>query len=461
MQEFSMIGSIINNKYRIEEELGRGGMGIVYKAYDTLLNRTVALKIMDPQLAQQPKLSQRFRGEAQILMTLEHPHIVRLYDLQMLASGFFIVMEFVEGLTLAQKINPAQDKTRPIRYEEALPIFKQSLQAIGYAHQKGILHRDLKPSNIMLTPPNGIKVMDFGLAKNPQEVDLTQSQDVFGTPVYMPPEQIKGLNKTDRRSDIYALGMTLYETLTGRWPFPAQENYFALVQVILNEEFPSPTRFNSAVPKALAKIVMKALAKKPERRFQTAEEMLAAIEQFEQRTMTIPAPPPPTQTIIPKPIQVPPKPKRFREHWGFMLTASAILLAVALGIYKFLGNLPLPSQTNPVAVTPSDSTKKSSAPPRLTHSPVIMEIAAITDAKTLRTKLRAYQQDMQIAAGEEKDFDSLESCYVFVYDEQNVLGVFQLQGNVYYGVNSTETYPRLPEQFSGKKAIWVKDYSVQ
>jgi len=428
----TMIGSIINNKYRIEEELGRGGMGIVYRAYDTLLNRTVALKIMNPELVQRQNLLQRFLGEAQILVKLSHPHIVKVYDLQVMAPGFFIVMEYVEGLTLTEKIKPSAR----IPYQEALPIFKQTLQAIAYAHQAGVLHRDIKPSNIMLTPNNGVKVMDFGLAKNPQEVDLTQSQDVFGTPAYMSPEQIKGLKKADRRSDIYALGMTFYEILTGRWPFPAQENFFTLIQVIINDEFPSPTRFNPTVPKALARIVMKALEKEPEQRFQTAEEMLAAIVQLEREPITL------QPSTVPAPVP-PPNGSKIRV-WQ-ILVAAALLLVVALGVYKFLGNSSLPSQ---------------SALPRLTHSPLMMELAGITETSTLQQKLVEYRRAMQIAVGKEDDFESLEGCYVFVCDEQRVLGVFQLKGNIYYAVNSITSYADLPKQFSGKMAIWVQDYRV-
>jgi len=459
-----MIGSIINNKYRIEEELGRGGMGIVYRAGDTLLNRTVALKIMNPELVQQQNLLQRFLGEAQILVKLSHPYIVKVYDLQVMAPGFFIVMEYVEGLTLTRKIKPSATETIPIPYPEALPIFKQTLQAIAYAHEAGVLHRDIKPSNIMLTAHHLVKVMDFGLAKNPQGLDLTQPQDILGTPVYMAPEQIKGLSHVDRRSDIYSLGMTLYEMLTGRWPFEPEKNFFVLAKKIVEENFPPPTRFNAAVPKDLAKIVMTALAKKPEQRFQTAEKMLAAIEQFEQRTMTIPAPPPPpAPTTIPAPIPVPLKPQRFWERPGFMLTASAILLAVVLGVYRFLGNSSLPSQSNPAAVSPStsDSTKNPPALPRLTHSPLLMELAAITETPALLKKLSDYQQELKLTAGKEADFESLDGCYLFVCEAQNVLGVFQLKKNIYHAVNSTTSYADLPEKFSGKTAIWVQEHSVQ
>jgi serine/threonine protein kinase len=448
-----MIGSTINNKYRIDRELGRGGMGVVYEAHDTLLHRTVALKIMNPELAGRKDLLQRFLSEAQILVRLDDPRIVKVYDLQVMTPGFFIVMEYVKGLTLARKIKPleTEPETIPLPYQEALPIFKQTLHAIEYAHQAGILHRDLKPSNIMLTPGSGVKVMDFGLAKNPQEVDLTQSQEVLGTPVYMPPEQIKGLKQTDRRSDIYALGMTFYEMLTGRWPFPAQENYFALLHVILNEEFPSPNRFNAAVPKALAKIVMKALEKKPERRFQTAGEMLAAIAKFEQDTLTLPPPPP-----VPPP---PPPPNGVNKRIWLTLAAAALLLVVALGVNKFLENSSLPRQPNPVAASTSASDSTKNLPARR-HSPLMLELAGITDTPALLNKLSVYQRETKLTAGKKDDFESVEGCYLFVCDAQNVLGVFRFKENVYYAVNSTASYADLSQKFSGKTAIWVREQSV-
>jgi len=448
-----MIGSIINDKYRIDRELGRGGMGIVYEAYDTLLHRTVALKIMNPELVQRQDLLQRFLSEAQILVKLSHPHIVKVYDLQVMAPGFFIVMEYVQGLTLADKINPSPDTTRPMPYEEALPIFKQSLQAIAYAHQAGVLHRDIKPSNIMLTANDVVKVMDFGLAKNPQGLDLTQSQDILGTPVYMAPEQIKGLSHADRRSDIYSLGMTLYEMLTGRWPFEYQKNYFALAKIIVEENFLSPIHFNSTVPKDLAKIVMTALAKKPKQRFQTAEEMLAAIAQFESETIPLPSPPP---APVPTPT---PQPNGANKRVWPMLAAAALLLIVALGVYKFLENSSAPEKSNPPISM--DSTKSKPDSIRPTHSALIKELSGIAETKILQNKLAEYRRAMQIAVGKKDGFESLEGCYVFVCDAQRVLGVFQFKDNVYYAVNSSEIYPRLPEQFSGKIAIWVQDSSVK
>jgi len=446
-----MIGEVINNKYRIEARLGDGGMGIVYKAQDMKLDRTVALKVMRPDLIKDESLLKRFLIEAKALAKLEHPNIVTVYELGELEGSFFIVMQFIDGITLAKKL----EGSGALPYSEALHIFKPMLAAIGYAHQFQIIHRDIKPSNVMLTQQGVVKVMDFGVAKIQEGLDPAKPSIWAGTPYYMSPEQFIGVAPIDRRSDIYSLSIVLYEILTGRLPFEmtAQAD---LIKLIVQDEYLPPHHVKPSIPKALSAIVMTALAKKPEQRFQSAEEMLNAIAQFERETQTIP---PPKPKPVPAPPLPPPKPNGEKKRpWlrqTLPLTVSVIVLGVAWGVYKFLETSALPEKSAPPAA--GDSLKSK----RPTHSPLIMELAGITDTKTLQTKLRAYQQDMQIAAGEEKDFDSLEGCYVFVYDEQNVLGVFQFKSDVYYGVNSKETYPRLPEQFSGKKAIWVQDYSVQ
>jgi len=455
--ESNLIGEIIDNKYRVEARLGEGGMGIVYKAWDMKLERPIALKVMRPDLIKDEGVRKRFLIEAKALAKLEHPNIVTVYGFGELQSSFFMVMQFIDGITLAQKLSDSG----ALPYHQAMPIFKQMLAAIGYVHQNEIIHRDLKPSNVMLTPQSVVKVMDFGVAKIQQSVGATLASMMVGTPRYMSPEQIEGAAKIDRRSDLYSLGMTLYEMLAGRLPFEVpEENFYALAKIIVEHEFFSPRQFNPAVPKRLADIVMKAIAKAPDRRFQNTGEMLAAIEQFEQKTMTIPAPPlPPTQTLIPKPIPAPPKPKRFWERRSFMLATSAILLSAALVVYKLLENSSAPEKSNPPIAM--DSTKSKADSTRLTHSALIKELSGIAETKILQQKLTEYRRAMQIAVGKEDDFESLEGCYLFMCEAQRVLGVFQFNNNVYCAVNSAEIYPRLPEQFSGKIAIWVQESSVK
>jgi serine/threonine protein kinase len=285
-----MVGKVIN-KYRIEAKLGEGGMGIVYKAWDTVLERTVALKMLHPTLAQDEKFLKRFRAEARALARLENPNIVAVFDLQETEFGLFIVMQYVEGATLAEKLQG----TGPLPLEIALPIIKQLLTALNHAHQVGVIHRDIKPGNVMLTPQGLVKITDFGMAKIHAGISLTQSTSTGGTLFYMPPEQMQSLANVDQRSDIYSTGMTFYEMLAGRLPFEKHENIYTLPKIIVEGRFLPPDQYHPAVPKGLSNIVMKAIAKSPAKRYQSAEEMLEAITQFEAaraptRTLQLPKP---------------------------------------------------------------------------------------------------------------------------------------------------------------------------
>jgi hypothetical protein len=273
-----MIGKTINNRYRIDKKLGEGGMGLVYQAWDTALERPVALKMMHAILAQDEAFLKRFLTEARALAQLENPHIVIVFDLLETELGSFIVMQYVEGMTLADKIQQAG----PMPYQEALPIFKQILTAIGHAHRAGVIHRDIKPGNVILTQQNLVKITDFGLARIQRDARLTPSVGTGGTLYYMSPEQVKNTT-IDHRSDVYSIGMTCYEVLAGRIPFKKTDTQVDVLNAILKDRFPPPDRFNTAVPKELAKIVMKAIATAPKKRFQSTEEMVAALERLEAK----------------------------------------------------------------------------------------------------------------------------------------------------------------------------------
>ena len=263
--------------YRILDILGRGGMGIVYKAEDVALLRPVALKMIDPSLAQDEAFLRRFRSEARALARIDNPNIVRVYALRQNERGVFIVMEYVEGGTLSDLIT-----SDPLPWPRAMPIIKQMLHAFAHAHELGIIHRDIKPSNIMLTPDHTVKVTDFGLAKM-QRTDgtITLTKGVTGTLFFMSPEQVKGNVDLDHRTDLYSLGMTIYKTLAGRLPFDRNEGEFAIMRRIVEERFPPPNTFNPDVPKRLAAIVMKSLEKEPAKRYADAQKMLKAFEAFE------------------------------------------------------------------------------------------------------------------------------------------------------------------------------------
>ncbi|MCI0694343.1 protein kinase [candidate division KSB1 bacterium] len=271
-----MLNKIVD-KFRIDAVLGEGGMGIVYRAWDMVLERHVALKMIHRQFTPTEISFRRFLAEAKILAKLEHPNIVQVYDLLEHEGSWFIVMQYVEGLTLAKII----EREGPMPYQRFSPVCKQVLAALGYAHRAGVIHRDIKPSNVILAREGTVKVTDFGLAKYEHHPALTQTSSTGGTLYYMSPEQVKNLANVDQRSDLYAIGMMFYEMLTGRTPFPPGAPPIDIMNAILDQPFQSPRRLLASVPEPLSEIVMKALAKDPAQRHQSADEMLNAITQFE------------------------------------------------------------------------------------------------------------------------------------------------------------------------------------
>lgn len=268
----SIIGKIVDN-YQITGILGKGGMGVVYKAKDMTLDRDVALKMMDSNLARDEDFLKRFKSEAKALAKMQSPNIVSVFALRETEIGFALVMEFVEGNTLADRIR----LHGPMPLAKALPIFKQLLTALDDAHRTNVIHRDIKPSNVMLTPGDVVKVTDFGLAKIQQVSSATVTMGTGGTLYYMSPEQIRGLSNVDARGDIYSLGMTLYETVTGRVPFSNDLTDFDIRQMIVDGKIPPPDKFNPGLPKDLVKAIMKSIDKDPAKRFQSAAEMWDAI----------------------------------------------------------------------------------------------------------------------------------------------------------------------------------------
>lgn len=279
-QPESFIGKEVDG-HRIDAVLGRGGMGIVFKAQNLDLSRTVALKIINPALAQDDSFLRRFRSEARALAQIHHPNIVIVYDFRQFDMGFYISMEYVDGFTLADYM----EKNGAIPWQDALHLTKQMLSAFHYAHSCGVIHRDIKPRNILLTPNNVVKITDFGLAKILQEgkstSDTTVTMATGGTIHYMPPEQIRGLRNVDHRGDIFSLGMTIYEAIAGDLPFNKNASGYTIQKMIVEEPFPDLRKRAPDVPKALSRIIMKSLEKEPHKRFSSAAEMISALEEFE------------------------------------------------------------------------------------------------------------------------------------------------------------------------------------
>jgi serine/threonine protein kinase/tetratricopeptide (TPR) repeat protein len=260
-------GTLIGGKYKIIDEIGHGGMGVVYSAEDIRLKRTVAIKFLPPHLADFADLKERFLIEAQAAAALSHPNICVIHEIGEAEGRPFITMEHVVGETLRDKI-----KKGPFKPEEAVDIVSQVAAGLAEAHGKGIIHRDIKSGNIMVTPKGRAKVMDFGLAKLRGSSSLTKSQTTLGTVAYMSPEQARG-GKLDGRTDIWSLGVVLYEMLSGKLPFKGEHDQ-SVIYAILHEEPESLAKARPGLAPDLEHIVGQALSKKPADRYQTMEEFL-------------------------------------------------------------------------------------------------------------------------------------------------------------------------------------------
>jgi serine/threonine protein kinase len=265
-----MIGQSVGH-YRILEKLNEGGMGAVYKALDTVLDREVAIKVLKPELARQMTVIERFRTEALTLAKLNHPNIATLHSFFDHENELFMILEFVPGETLDKVLQ----RRAALSCEEAIPIFNELLDSIDHAHEFGVIHRDIKPANIMLTEKGTLKVLDFGIARLNGRAKITRVGNILGTLEYMSPEQAKG-EETDVRSDIYSLGMTLYEILTGKTPFET-ENDFELIQKQITEIPIQPRVINPNIPGKIEAAIIKAYSKNPDERFQTAGEFRLAL----------------------------------------------------------------------------------------------------------------------------------------------------------------------------------------
>ena len=274
-----MIDKLIG-QYKIVEVLGRGGMGVVYRAHDTVLDRDVALKMMDALIASDPGFLKRFQAEARALAKLNDPNIVSIFNLLETPDGVCIVMELVKGRSLAQILK----HDHPLPISRATRIFRQIFTALDHAHKEGVIHRDIKPGNIMLTGTDQVKIADFGLAKVQTATVSTVTKGTAGTLYYMSPEQIRGLGQVDHRGDIYSAGMALYECLVGRLPFDSEASEFTVAETIVEGRIPSPESLNEAVPKELAAIVTTAIHKDPAQRYQRAGQAVEALLHFEGKS---------------------------------------------------------------------------------------------------------------------------------------------------------------------------------
>ncbi len=266
-------------RYVIQSEIGRGAMGVVYKALDTVLERPVAVKTVNITLEREyaDKYEKRFYLEARAAGILNHPNIVTIHDVGKSGDIVFMAMEYIEGVELRSLIGEG----RPLRVPQALSIAAQVAEGLAFAHQRGVVHRDIKPANIMVVPNGPVKITDFGIARMRGSGDLTQTGMLLGSPKYMSPEQVIG-KRADHRSDIFSLGVILYEMLVGAAPFNG-ENVTALMYQIVNFVPPAPSSVSDAIPELLDYIVAKSIAKPLEERYADAAELARDLRECERQ----------------------------------------------------------------------------------------------------------------------------------------------------------------------------------
>lgn len=349
-----MIGKKFGNRYEIIEKLGSGGMSIVYKGLDTLLNRWVTIKVLREQFASDEDFVRRFHREAQSVASLSHINIVSIYDVGFELDLHYLVMEYVEGRNLKEYIRE-QGKLTP---EEAVPIAIQILHALEHAHEHHVVHRDIKPHNILLTMDGRVKVTDFGIARVANEATMTYSGTMVGSVQYISPEQAKGLS-VGPKSDLYSAGVVLYEMLTGHLPFEGESPIAVALQHI-QEEPPSPSALVEDIPMELSHVILKAMEKNPDLRYASADAMAFDLEKIytgksheinmikekqnlSEDTVEIPAVRSgngsPEGKKIPEGEKTPPpKKKKLKPQatWGIIGAAVLIFLLLGWGAYALL-----------------------------------------------------------------------------------------------------------------------------
>ncbi len=485
MADMSTIG-----KYEIRRELGRGAMGVVYEGYDPMIKRIVALKtIRADQLVGENAESviARFRREAQAAGRLNHPNIVAIYDIGEEGGAWYIAMEFIQGRELKSYFE-ANERFAPA---DIVRIMTQMLDALGYSHRLGVIHRDIKPANVILVKEGGVKVADFGIA-HIESSNMTQVGTVMGTPSYMSPEQIMGL-PIDGRSDLFSAGVILYQFLTGERPFSGSAT--ATMHKVLEEDPLPPSRFNVQVPGAMDAVVRKALAKRPDERYQNAEEFSAALRAAgaqqpaslpvaeattlaaPEATLVAPKDATRTQRVVPAaaaaaaPSSVPvdediATPSKKPQTTAIAIVAALVVLALGAVVWTAIPRssdngskvakapaapmAPAPAPAPPAAATPATPTAPAAAPPPPKSDPGSVTVSAeglvdpndprySADKALLQSDLRADAKGQLVAKalGLMVEPNSLAKNYVIVRDK-----LLQNSGS-YVSTVVAESAPRL------------------
>ena len=335
-------GELIGDRYELGRQLGAGGMARVYLGHDRLLDRQVAVKVLSEPYASDPQFVERFRREASAAAGLNHPNIVAVYDRGEADGSYYIVMEYLKGPDLKQVIRGRA----PLPPLEAIDNAQQILAALGAAHKRDVVHRDVKPQNVLVAEDGHLKVTDFGIARAGAESDMTEAGSVIGTAQYLSPEQARGDDVT-AASDCYAVGIVLYEMLTGRVPFDGGPPVAVAMKQISDEPV-SPRIVEPSVPRELEAVVLRSLAKRPSERYRTAEEMSRALAEVRGvldgtggTTRVIPAAGDTGRTRVMPPSRVgpppPPEAPGGRKRWPLIVGIAVLVLALAVGAFALLG----------------------------------------------------------------------------------------------------------------------------
>jgi tRNA A-37 threonylcarbamoyl transferase component Bud32 len=387
-----LVGKTIG-KYRIMERLGRGGMAEVYKAYQPGLDRYVAIKVLHSFLAEEEDFVGRFEREATAVAKLRHSNIVQVIDFDHESDLYYMVMEFIDGPTLKAELSERSRMGQPFDFKETARILTAIANAVDYAHRRGMVHRDLKPANIMFTSEGQPVLTDFGIAKIVGAKRFTVTGAVSGTPAYMSPEQGQG-ERGDERSDIYSLGVILYEMVTGRVPFDA-DTPFAIIMKHIKDPLPLPRQVYSQVPEPVERVILKTLSKNPDDRYQTAGEMARALQQAltPPATPTIPAETAVRPVVRPQearaavPVAPVPAAEKRRLPLVPILVGGGLVLVALAAIGGFLAFGPLRATPTPpvptkIALPPAINTVEPTAMPVPTDTPIPTPTDTSTPAPT-------------------------------------------------------------------------------
>lgn len=402
-----MIGKDLGN-YRVLEMIGKGGMAIVYKGrHKTLSRRIVAIKMLSASLEGDASFSERFFREAEVMDRLRHPNIVTLYDFIEEEGHYYIVMEYVAGKTLSEIINTAGG---PLSHAEIRAVFQQVLAGIGHAHGLGIVHRDLKPGNIMLNEEGEVKITDFGIARllgNNFEATLTTTGVGIGSPYYMSPEQVLASKEhpITALSDIYSLGITLYQAATGKLPFEGADSLYTIMQSHVKSPPPPPSKIVPGIPASLEEVILKSIQKKPEDRWPSCEafwEALAgalvepAVTGAATDTMRTAA----LETTPPL-IEPEPEPVKSKRNWAIPVVIVALVLVLAgAGAFFFLRNRP-----GPPATTATEE-EKTPQPPSTTaetkpEPTIVAKSQSVSQGTAVHEKEKKPPEQVAAPAGKE------------------------------------------------------------